>query len=111
MHKDFDTFVLEAKRYSAQNLLETANDWISDGWDEEEKGAPFAPFTESDFIDNLYPTSINILDYSGEDAELPEERDFSIDFEAGDMFWGHNVFVEGVISEDSFQYKNSRIWG
>ena len=128
MHEDFDKFMQEAKEYAARELLDLANDWGSDGWDEEEEGKPFAPLAEDDFVNGLSPISFYIhapedddgdedddgeggYDDEGGDGEEAEGVCFSIDFMAGDMFWGHNVNVEGYVSERGYSFADAEIWG
>lgn len=89
IHQEMDIFLEKAAVFAAEELLDLANDWGEDGWDEKEKGSAFVPLTHTDFIDCMFLQSINIL----------EDGCYSLWYDDGDMFWGHSICVDGSLSK------------
>jgi hypothetical protein len=87
--KDFDGLLSGAAAFAAKELLELANTWCDDAWDEEEEGKPFTPLTEKDFMDRITLREISL----GDDGE------YALYYDDGDMFWGHAVTVDGSLAE------------
>lgn len=73
--KDLASLDLAARRYAAEQLLETKNDsWLDE--DEEE-------LTEEDFIGRMTLESLTV----DEDGEV------TMWYEDGDLFWGHSICI------------------
>ncbi|MDR2007039.1 MAG: DUF2262 domain-containing protein [Acidaminococcales bacterium] len=89
MAKDFAGLLSGAAAFAAGKLLELANTWGDDGWDEEEEGRPFTPLTEKDFTERITLMEISLWD-GGE---------YALWYDDGDMFWGHAVTVYGSLAE------------
>lgn len=87
IHQEMDRFLEKAAVFAAEKLLDLANDWCEDGWDEEEEGSAFVSLTPADFIGRMSLQSINIL----------EDDHYSLWYDDGDMFWGHSICVEGCL--------------
>ena len=83
LYADFETVLKNAANYAAEELLELANDWGEDDWDEDD--GEYVPLTEQDFIERLTLQSIVIS----------EEGTYSLWYDDGDMFWGHAISVDG----------------
>jgi hypothetical protein len=87
--KDFAGLLSGAAAFAARKLLELANTWGDDGWDDEKEGRPFTPLTEQDFMDRITPREISLVDDGG----------YILWHDDGDMFWGHVVTVYGSLAE------------
>jgi hypothetical protein len=91
--KDFAGLLSGAAAFAAEELLELANTWGENGWDEEEEGRPFTPLAERDFMDRITLSEIS----------LQADGEYILWYDDGDMFWGHTVTVYGSLAE-GFNY-------
>ena len=106
IYPDIKQLVAEAGLYAAEELLEGSNDYGYDAWaseisnaedlppmteddfnkwmDENRKGESYIPLTVDDFTKRISLQSILVT----------EDGSLSLEFDDGDLFWGHRIIVE-----------------
>ena len=89
-----EDFMAAAKSYAAENLLMLAGDWSSEA----------TGVTVETFVSELTPMTISV--FTGEEGKM-----VSIDYEAGCLFGGHNVYVEAGLSGISYCFCETDIFG
>ena len=87
IYEDIDSFLEKAAKYAAQKLLELADIWCQDAWDEDD--GEYVTLTEVEFINRMTIETIS----------LSENGNYSLWYDDGDMFWGHAICVDGNINE------------
>ncbi|RSD28456.1 DUF2262 domain-containing protein [Mesobacillus subterraneus] len=80
LFRDQEEWNEKIRKFAADKLLDTANDWLQDNDEAELK-----EITKEMFIDFMSVDSISV--YPG--------GEFEIFFFDGDMFWGHSIIVSG----------------
>lgn len=84
LQADCDEWDRKARSYAAKELVDTANDWLLDGAEEDEE---VEEITEEVFAKRMVLSEICIS----------IEGDFEIYYDDDDMFWGHVIIVSGNI--------------
>jgi hypothetical protein len=60
IYENFTTFLSDATAYAADQLMDLANEWGRDTWDEKAEGEKYTPLTRKDFIGLLTLTGIDL---------------------------------------------------
>lgn len=76
------------RKFAAAQLTKNANDWQSDGYEAEE-GEELEEITEEVFMSRMQITTLVIR----------SDGDYEVWFNDDDMFWGHDILVDGNMNE------------
>jgi len=109
LYPNIEDFIEKASRYAAERLLESSNVYGYDAWASElinENGLPhmvedefnvwlsqnlpnkkYLPLKAEDFIKRIRLLCIHISEYNA----------YSLIYDDGDLFWGHQISVDGDI--------------
>lgn len=86
----FEEFDKKMKDYAAQNLLDSANEWLES---EEGREDEHEPITKEKFIENIEISEIAVS----------PDGSMTLYYSDGDMFWGHSIDIsvdeDGTISD------------
>lgn len=82
------------RKFAAKGLVEDANEWLDEEYDDEEEEKTTA-ITEESFAERIWISEFNIN----------EEGDYEAYYNDDDMFYGHVIIVEGSVDgemEDAY---------
>ena len=99
IYKNLDSYIDEAGRYTAEKMIDLANNWCLDAWlNEDNDEADYIPLTKEQFIERIFLTSVSVH----------ENGIFEIWYNDDDIFWGHAVCVRGQLGKG---YSDANIAG